>query len=65
MSVDETIIATLNNLWKMERSMRDLCWSLHDTLPDENLKEMLKRHRKDEERHKKLLEEALKLMGGD
>ncbi len=64
MSVDKKIIATLNNLWKIERKIIDLCQSLHDIFPNDDLRKMLKKNSKDEERHKKLLEEALNLMGG-
>jgi rubrerythrin len=60
----EVILGVLQNLAEIEKNARDVYRELYEELEDEELKRFIGELIKSEERHKRLVEEALRLVRG-
>ncbi|NOZ59841.1 MAG: hypothetical protein GXO66_09765 [Euryarchaeota archaeon] len=64
MSSREVVLGVLQNLAEIEKNARDVYQELFDELEDEELKRFIGELIKSEERHRRLVEEAMELVRG-
>ncbi|WP_457555170.1 hypothetical protein [Candidatus Pyrohabitans sp.] len=62
MSSNDVILGVLKNLAEIEKNARDVYEELYGELEDEGLKGLIGELIKSEERHRRLVEEAMKLV---
>ncbi len=65
MSSSDIILGSLRNLAEIEKNAREVYRELYNELEDKELKEFIGELIKSEERHKKLVEEAFRLLEED
>jgi rubrerythrin len=62
MSSNDIILGSLRNLAEIEKNAREVYRELYNELEDEELKEFIRELIKSEDHHKKLVEEAFRLI---
>ena len=62
MSSKDVLRGALQNLLDIERSAKEVYRELYEELEDEELKEFIRELMKSEERHQRLVNEALRLL---